>query len=431
MKLWIGKQLIPETEQAELVSRLRKAMTDAGVHAGDAVICRADSQYGIIAEWQCCQETGAVPLFTAPDFPPENCRFLAYSDVRLCVSVSRGNEITVQSLHSSGPHLNLEPGSVIHMTSATSGNPKFILRTKQHLDLELARYIDRLQLTDADVILSTAPFYHAYAFLCPMLCSLYTGAALVQPDIMMPRNVVQLANEMRVTCMYGVPYFLDRMADVDTADQFADCMRYIVSSGEKLTEQTSVKFRQRFGIQLRQQFGCTELGTVTFSEEGEPYESQGCPISGVEFRIEESGGTGRLLVNTHGTMGYYITDAIRPIADPDGFFRSNDIGYFDADGRLFIEGRADDIIIRAGEKINLREIGAIIEKMPDVKGAALRIQDDVLKEIVCRYSADREIPPEEFRSYLCRYLSEYQIPNHYIRTAEAVGQRENWKHHKK
>lgn len=428
MKIFIGTREVPGSETEKHIKELSRRISELGIREGDPVICKADSQYGIIIEWLSCQETGAVPLFIAPDFPEDTCRFTELSDVRLCVYIKNNMEISISEVNGKGPHLALTKGSVIHMTSATSGKPKFILRTREMLDLELERYIRRLQLTKQDVIMSIAPFFHAYAFLCPMLCSIYTGATLVQPALMLPRNIVQLAEEMKVTCMYGVPYFLDRMADIDEQFGFSDKIRYIVSSGEKLTKETADKFAARFGIPLRQQFGCTEIGTVTFSEADEPYESQGAPIDGVEIVIDDDG---RLNINTHGTMGFYINENVAPIAGNDGFFYSNDMGHFDEKGRLFIDGRADDVIIRAGEKINLREIGAIIERMPDVRGASLKVGNDVLKEIICYYKADKDIPADEFKRYCRSYLSDYQIPNYSIRTEEEVGQKENWKHSKK
>lgn len=429
MNLFIGARRVTEEEQRALIDKMRKKLQEIALQEGDILVCKAKTQYGIIAQWMCCQELGLIPFFVAPDYPVENSRFMEYADVSYLLKLDEQETIRIEKLsRKTGPHLNVKPGSVIHMTSATSGNPKFILRTKEQLDLEVSRYCKRLQLTEKDVIMSIAPFYHAYAFLCPMLGSIYTNATLVQPDVLLPRNVIEICREQKVTCLYGVPFFIEQMADTDKKYQLSEELRYVISSGEKLTAKTAHKFYDRFGIGLNQQYGCTEMGTVTFAEALEPDESQGRPIEGVEFKIEEIEGKSYISVNTNGTMGFYIQEEVRPIAE--GFYLSNDLGHFDAEGHLYIDGRGDDVIIRAGEKINLREISTILEKMDGVQGVKLEVGKDSLKEITCYYNAEREIDKNEFLEYCKQHFSAFQIPNYYHRTQKPVGQTANWKHKK-
>lgn len=318
------------------------------------------------------------------------------------------------------------------MTSATTGKPKYIYRPKAMVELETERYSRRLGMSREDVFLSIAPFFHAYSFQSSMLPAINADAALVIPDVLFPRNVIELCREHGVTILFGVPYFLDKMSDTDVQDGFGDSIRYIISSGEKLTEEVARRFCERFGIRLRQQYGSTETGTVTFSEPEESFESQGKVIPGSEVKIEHRGGKGYLLVNTHGTMGFYIREKLFPITD--GWYQTNDLAHFDESGCLYIDGRGDDVVIRAGEKINLREIALVIEKYPGITGAEVTMGNDALQELTCRYNLASDAGAEPDLSALigfCReYLSDFQIPRHYVHVQEQIGMAENWKHHK-
>lgn len=430
MKLFIGNRKVTEEEQTCFFSKIKQQIGGSTLKKGDVLVCKAQTQYGIIAEWKVCQKMGLIPFFIAPDYNVEHSDFMKYSDAEYCLMIDGKEEIQFERIKKgTGAHLSIGNGSVIHMTSATSGKPKFIVRSKEQLQLEVKRYCERLQLTKEDVILSIAPFFHAYAFLCPMLGAIFADAALIQPDILMPRNVIELCKNQKVTCIFGIPYFFDKMAETDKAYMLYEKTRYVISSGEKLTKETAKKFKDRFGIALNQQYGSTETGTITFSDSTDPYECQGKPIPGVEFCIEKKDGKNHVLVNTHGTMGAYIKEQITPIAD--GFYATNDLGYFDEEGRLFIEGRADDIVVRAGEKINIREVASVIEKMPGIEGVKIEVGTDTLKEMTCFYNADREYKTEEFLDYCKRYLSGFQIPRHFIKSSAEVGQKQNWKHNKK
>lgn len=429
MKLFIGNRKVSEEEQNIFIEKIKKQLMLTSLKEGDILVCKALSQYGIIAEWSVCQERGLIPFFVAPDINIENSDFMKYSDVEYCLALDEKETIMLHRMEKgTGPHLELGAGAVIHMTSATSGRPKFIVRNREQLRLEVERYCERLKLTSEDVVLSIAPFFHAYAFLCPMLGSIYSDATLVQPDILLPRNVVQLCKNQRVTCLFGIPYFFDKMAETDSEYMLYEKTRYVISSGEKLTKEVAHNFNERFGIALNQQYGSTETGTITFSDATDPYECQGAPIPGVEFLIEEREGKNYILVNTHGTMGSYIRETVEPITK--GFYLTNDLGYLDEEGRLFIEGRSDDIVIRAGEKINLKEVTRIIEEMPGIEGAKIKIGTDSLKEMTCYYNAPREYEAEVFVEHCRKYLSSFQIPCYFVWACESVGQKENWKHKK-
>ncbi len=410
-----------------LVSEVHRQLSPYSVGQGDIVICRGHSQIAVVAQWLAAQDMGFTPFFASPDFTIESSDFIKYADPKYSLDINGKHETIVKPIEvATGPHIGPKAGSVIHMTSATSGRPKFILRDKAQLDLEIQRYCKTLDLTKSDVILSIPPFYHAYAFLCPMLGALETGASLVQPDIVMPRNIIQLTNKMNVSCLFGIPYFLSKMLETMEDCKFNSNMRYIISSGEKLTKELAGKFKTRFGISLRQQYGSTETGTLTFSGEDDVYESQGKAIEGNEISLVEKDGKQFVAVNTNGTMGHYIGEKLLPISE--GLYITNDLGFIDKEGRLFIEGRGDDVVIKGGRKINLKEVERIIQMMPHIQSAKVESGTDDLRELICFYNSDRDVNKMEIINFCRNHLSEYQIPKIYRRKLSFVGQSENWKH---
>ncbi|MFV0361507.1 MAG: class I adenylate-forming enzyme family protein [Suipraeoptans sp.] len=426
--IYIGTAKVSNTNVELMISDCRRLVENRGLHSGDILICKSDTQYGTWIQWNLCQRIGAIPFFAAPDFPVEKSDFMKYTDVKHCLEIRNNEELKCYKYENDSKKYNekykeIEAGSVIHMTSATTGNPKFILRTKSNLDLEMERYINRTQITAGDIMMSIAPYYHAYAFLGPLLACEKTGATLVFPDIIMPRNIIQLCNNMKVNCLHGIPYFFDKMVEVDSRYQLYDNMKMIVSSGEKLSADSKKNFEQRFGYEPLQQYGSTETGTITICDGNDPEECQGRPLDGVEFKVIQENEKNLIAVNTNGTMGYYIKENIEPIAKE--FYETSDVGYFDAEGRLFIEGRCDDIIIRAGEKINLKWIEKTIKKYPGIEAVKVEVEPGELKELACYYSSSIGINEKGLKLYCQKHLSRYQTPRSF--TKKVWAQNKSWK----
>lgn len=425
--LYIGTKKIEQQEIDAFIGMIDELLEKANLQAGGILICAAQHQYGTYIQWNVCKKRGLIPFLIAPDYDIQNSKFMEYTDAEYVLRIDMQMQVTLERLEKGkGKHLELKDAAVIHMTSATTGNPKFIIRTKQNLDLEMTRYCKAAGITSEDRMMSIAPYFHAYAFVGPLLACEYTGADLILPDIIMPRNMITLCKDMRITYLYGVPYFFKKMIDVDEQYQLGEQMKVVVSSGEKLEEPVWNAFKKRFGVELTQQYGSTETGTITICKLGDPPECQGLPIEGNDICFKEENGKNIMIVDTHGTMGYYVTDELKPIAE--GYYETNDVGYFDEQGRLFIDGRKDDIIIRAGEKINLKLIGKIISQYEGIERAEVKLDiSSDLKELICYYDAEdaNDGLEEELLLYCKQHLSVYQIPRKFIRSK--IEKKNNWK----
>lgn len=431
-ELYFGKRKIEGEEVQAYFDSMIRIIDDAGIVKGDVLVCASKLQYGTYVQWNVCRKRGIIPLFVAPDYDVEHSKIREYTDAEYVMRVSEKMEFTLEKFtKGTGRHIEIDNAAVIHMTSATTGNPKLILRTKENLDLEMNRYCKAAGITKDDIMMSIAPYFHCYAFVGPLLACEYTGASLVFPDIIMPRNIISLCESMKITYLYGVPYFFRKMVDVDAKYVLGKQMKTVVSSGEKLEKNVWQMFLDRFGIELTQQYGSTETGTITICQKGDPPECQGAPIEGNDISFKEENNKNVMVVNTHGTMGYYIGEETELIAND--FYETNDVGYFDDEGRLFIDGRKDDIIIRAGEKINLKIIGKIISENELIQKAEVVLDtNSELKELVCFYSLvddSMEIDEDKLLDFCKKRLSQYQVPRKFIK--KRLKLKNNWKHQEK
>jgi len=160
-------------------------------------------------------------------------------------------------------------------------------------------------------------------------------------------------------------------------------LRFAVSGGEPLPQDTFDRFRERFGITICEGYGLTETAPV--SNWCRPHEwrprSVGRPLPGVEQAILDPatgrrlprGGEGEVIIRGPNRMaGYYnLPEETAKAIDLDGWFHTGDMGRFDADGHLAITGRIKEMLIVGGENVFPREIEEVINRHPSIKDSAV------------------------------------------------------------
>jgi acyl-CoA synthetase (AMP-forming)/AMP-acid ligase II len=431
MNIFIEDEKVSDKLIESKISTLAENLQENNLTNGKLIICKADNPLGTYIQWMACEKVNVIPLFAPNDFPIENSSILKYLPFYSIVYTSSMLESSLRQLQVNNSELfdsSIPIGSVIHMSSATTGDPKLILRTKQQLDKELLRYCTRLALSEQDVILPMVPFYHSFGFISVMLASIKVNDTIVIPNIILPRNILHLCNQYGVTILYGVPYLFDKMLKLNESYNFNKNIRYIISTGERMIEGLQAKFYNKFNIWPIQQYGSSETGSLALSEFGDEYNIIGLPLSGVDFYIESEGTSkNNILVSTKDTIGSYIVNGNILNLDKERF-KMGDVGDIRSDKKLIIYGRSDDIIIKGGEKISIVAVTKVIKMLPEINEVLIYQSDNELQEIICNYSSNQVISTDKLINHCKQYLSNYQIPSQFIRVEKIEKRRHHsWK----
>jgi long-chain acyl-CoA synthetase len=439
------------------VERLAQGLAAQGIGAGDAVALLLPNDPSFVASYYAISSLGAVvvPLNSAfkqeeLDFYFRQCAVRAViADDRtagvcerivsgwerpalvITTSAAHGQALTLDMLVEHEP-ASLEPRSpdeplVYMFSSGSTGRPKRVARTHAQCRGE-ADYYPEMGLTDEDVLFCAIPLFHTYGMGCCMFAATRTGATLVlledpNPFLLRRQRALELLEQERVTIFPGVPFNFRLMAEAPASADLSS-LRLCFSAGTAMPRPFFDDFLEKFGVPVRQLYGCTEAGTLTANLDEDPvasFESVGPPVDGVEVRIEDeegallpAGEVGEVAVRSPGlTNGYSDMEELNRQAFRDGFFLTGDLGCLDGEGRLTITGRKKLLIEVGGYKVDPIEVEDVVAAHPKVGeavvvGVAGEIQGEELVKAVVVPSD--ELEERELISFCQERLANYKVP---------------------
>jgi long-chain acyl-CoA synthetase len=190
-------------------------------------------------------------------------------------------------------------------------------------------------------------------------------------------------------------------------------LRLCFSAGTALPRPVFDAFKARFGVPVRQHYGCTEAGSLTANLDADPEQtadSAGTPIGPVEIRIVD----GEVAVRSPAmTSGYSDMAELNREAFRDGFFLTGDQGVLDAEGRLTITGRKKLLIEVGGYKVDPIEVGDVVAAHPGVRDAVVvgvngrEGADQLVKAVVV---AGGELDEADLIGFCQDRLANYKVP---------------------
>ena len=273
--------------------------------------------------------------------------------------------------------------AVILYTSGTSGRPKGVMLTDGNLAANVRQVVEWAKFDARDTMLGVLPQFHSFGLTVLTLLPLTVGCRAIYTARFVPAKLVELAREHRPTAFVAIPSMYNALLAPKRAapEDFAS-LRYVVSGGEPLPEKVAQGFLERFGKRINEGYGLTETAPVTNWCLAEEFrrKSVGRPLPGVEERIVApdgrvlpAGEDGEIRIKGPNVMkGYYkLPELTAGVFDEQGFFKTGDMGRFDADGHLYITGRIKEMLIISGENVFPREIEEAINHHPSVKDSAV------------------------------------------------------------
>jgi cyclohexanecarboxylate-CoA ligase len=301
-------------------------------------------------------------------------------------------------------------------TSGTTGEPKGVMHTQNTTLSTLYLAIDRLGLTEHEVLLMASTVGHQTGFLFGHCLNLLLGSTVVWMDVWDVEAAARLIESEGVTFSMGATPFLRDLTYLETARDRSS-LRLFISAGAPIPRALVGDARRRLGCAISAGWGMTENGMVTCNglrdDEEKIVGSDGSPLPGMELRIVDGdgapvppGGEGDLLARGAAQfVGYFQRPQFTAEAHTaDGWFRTGDRGTLDRDGYLAITGRSKDLIIRGGENIPVVEVENLLYTHPKVAGVAIvATPDPRLGERACAVVIPREgqtITLEEIVSFL-------------------------------
>jgi len=301
-------------------------------------------------------------------------------------------------------------------TSGTTADPKGVMLTHANLMGEVAVVFRRMHIGPGDAVLGVLPLFHALAQMANLLLPLVTGARVVYLETLNTTELLRALQERGITAFAVVPQFFyliherifKEVSQRGRATQelframmaitrfarrfgwntgkiffprihamFGSRMRYLITGGSRFEPQIGHDFFA-LGIDLLQAYGLTETtgGAFVTVPEDNVIGSVGPPLPGVEARIvnpqpQEPGGPAVGEVAIRGAIvmkGYWKRPDATAAVLRDGWLHTGDIGYFDAEGNLFLTGRQKEVIVLSnGKNIYPEEIEAHYLKSPYIK----------------------------------------------------------------
>lgn len=259
-------------------------------------------------------------------------------------------------------------------TSGTTGRSKGAMLSHGNLASNALALHAAWGFTPDDTLLHALPIFHVHGLFVALHCALLSGA----PMVWLPKfsDAEVLAGLKRSTVMMGVPTFYTRLlANTDFTAEVARDVRLLICGSAPLLPSTFAEFEARTGQRILERYGMSEAVIITTNPlDGERLAgSVGYPLPGVELRIGGGEETGVIEIRGPSVFSAYWRNPEKTAEDfsADGYFITGDVGRQDADGRVWISGRAKDLIISGGYNVYPKEVELVVDELPGVIESAV------------------------------------------------------------
>jgi len=328
-------------------------------------------------------------------------------------------------------HTPRRPGKaakLVILTSGTTGTPKGAPRHEPRSLGAIGGLLDKVPFRAREVTECCAPMFHALGFAHSLL-AVAMGSTLVVRRRFDPIATLDSLERNRATAMIVVPVMLQRMLDVpDGGPRQRDLsrLRIIFVSGAQLGIELGRRATEGFGPVLYNLYGSTEVAYATIATPDDLAAAPGCVgrvVRGAVVKVFDehgapvpAGTTGRIFVGNSAQFEGYTGGGTKE--QVDGLMSSGDVGHFDPAGRLFIDGRDDEMIVCGGENVFPREIEELLARHDAIKEAsAIGVPDEKfgqrLRAFVVLHDG-ASLTGDDVRRYVADNLARFKSPREVV-----------------
>ncbi len=315
------------------------------------------------------------------------------------------------------------------LTSGTTGAPKGAQRSNPDGLFTLAAMIDKIPYRRRERMVIAAPLFHSWGLFHFAAVGLPTATTMVLRRRFDPEDTLRAVRDHHAQVLVVVPVMIQRilaLPDEVLAKYRLPSLRIVSASGSALPGDLALSWMDRFGENLYNFYGSTEVGQVTIATPADLRAAPGTagrPPRGTVVRLYDDGGrqvsqgeVGRIFAGSEMSFEGYTGGGGKEIID--GLLSSGDVGRFDAQGRLFVEGRDDEMIVSGGENVFPREVEDLLADHPDIEEVAVIGVDDPqfgqrLKAFVVP-SDGKALGEADVQEYVKTNLARYKVPREVV-----------------
>ena len=357
--------------------RLAALLIARGVRPGDRVAVQAPKTPEMVMLYLATLKIGAafLPLNTAYT-ESEIEYFLKDAEPALFVRDAQALAAEAAAL---APRVETTPRAggdlaAILYTSGTTGRSKGAMLSHRNLASNALALYDAWGFGPDDVLLHALPIFHVHGLFVALHCALLAGGPMLWLEKFDDAQV--LAALPQATVMMGVPTFYVRLLANPAFDRAAAArVRLFISGSAPLLESTFAEFEARTGKRILERYGMSEAAIITTNPlDGERVAgSVGFPLPGVSLRIGGGEKTGVIEIKGPSVFSAYwrMPEKTAEEFTADGYFITGDVGSVDPDGRVWISGRAKDLIISGGYNVYPKEVELVLDELAGVVESAV------------------------------------------------------------
>ncbi len=321
------------------------------------------------------------------------------------------------------------PGRATILTSGTTGTPKGAQRSPKSQGIDaLVGLFGRMPLRAGTRNFIVAPTFHSWGGAHLLFASLLGCTACFQRRFD-PEQTLAMIERERPAVLAVVPVMMQRILNLgaETLRRY-DCssLELVCASGSSLPGELARRWMDRFGDNLYNFYGSTEVAIATVAMPDELRAvpgTAGRPPRGVTVRILDehgqeapTGTTGRIFVGNQNQFEGYTGGGNKERIG--GLMSSGDVGHFDEHGLLFVDGRDDDMIISGGENVFPREVEDLLADHDDVvEASVLGVPDDEFGQRLKAFVVLREgatADDEALKQHVKVNLARYKVPREIV-----------------
>jgi acyl-CoA synthetase (AMP-forming)/AMP-acid ligase II len=439
----------------ERTNALAHKLREDGVGVGDGVAIMCRNHRGFIDAYVAVSKLGANALFLntafsgpqitdvakreepkalifdhefadlVKDAGKRRKRYIAWHDPE----EGKPKDPRIEDLIAEGDPSDLSPppdrGKAIILTSGTTGTPKGASRSQPKSLDPAAALLAMIPLKARERTMVAAPMFHSWGFVHFTL-GMALSSALVLNRKFDPEATLSLTAQHECTALVVVPVMIQRILDLD--DEVLDRydlskLRVVPVSGSALPGPLAEKWMDHFGENIYNLYGSTEVAWATIATPKDLREAPGTagrPPYGTVVKLYDDDGdpvtgpgeTGRIFVGNDLQFEGYTGGGGKDVID--GLLSSGDVGHFDETGRLFVDGRDDDMIVSGGENVFPAEVEDLLSGLDEVAEVAVFGVDDEkfgqrLKAVVVTRDG-ASLSEDDVKKHVKSNLAGYKVP---------------------